>query len=79
MTLTTTSLITGPELCRRLRTSRTVFYGLRVIQELAATQDYQVWIERVDSSGKIGIVMEDGAVRAVNEPAAESAALGGAA
>lgn len=33
----------------------------------------------VDSSGKIGIVMEDGAVRAVNEPAAESAALGGAA
>ncbi len=47
--------------------------GLRVIQELAAGQDYQVWIERVDSSGKIGIVMEDGAVRAVNEPA-ESAA-----
>lgn len=53
--------------------------GLRVIQELAATQDYQVWIERVDSSGKIGIVMEDGAVRAVNEPTAESAALGGVA
>lgn len=25
----TTSLITGPELCRLLRTSRTVFYGLR--------------------------------------------------
>lgn len=47
--------------------------GLRVIQELAAGQDYQVWIERVDSSGKIGIVMEDGAVRAVNEPADSAA------
>jgi chromosome segregation ATPase len=48
--------------------------GLRVIQELAATQDYQVWIERVDSSGKIGIVMEDGAVRVDNDAVNEAAA-----
>jgi len=31
--------------------------------ELAAKHDMQVWIERVDSSGKTGIVIEDGHVR----------------
>ena len=36
--------------------------GLALIEGLAKGNGYQVWIERVDSSGKIGIVMEDGAV-----------------
>lgn len=41
--------------------------GLRMIAEMARDKDYQVWIERVDSSGKIGIVMEDGSVKQVTE------------
>lgn len=36
--------------------------GLQLIAEMAAERDYQVWIERVDTSGKVGIVMEDGEV-----------------
>lgn len=45
------------------------------IAEMAKAGDYQVWIERVDTSGKIGVVIEDGAVVAVDgkrvtEPAA---------
>lgn len=45
--------------------------GLRLIAEMAKDHDYQIWIERVDSSGKIGIVMEDGTVTRDNDaPAA---------
>lgn len=36
------------------------------IAEMAKASDYQVWIERVDTSGKIGVVIEDGAVVAVD-------------
>lgn len=36
------------------------------IAEMAKAGDYQVWIERVDTSGKIGVVIEDGAVVAVD-------------
>jgi ABC-type cobalamin/Fe3+-siderophores transport system ATPase subunit len=42
--------------------------GIRLISEMAEANDYQVWIEKVESSGKVGIVMEDGAVSAVNQP-----------
>lgn len=38
-----------------------------VIAEMAAEHDYQLWISRVDSSGKVGIVIEDGEVKSVNE------------
>ena len=34
--------------------------SLAILQEMADKEDYQVWIERVDSSGKIGFVIEDG-------------------
>ena len=44
--------------------------GLKIIDGMAKGNGYQVWIERVDSSGKIGIVMEDGAVSRRNEEAA---------
>jgi hypothetical protein len=37
--------------------------GLRLVAEMADAGDYQVWIEQVDTSGKVGIVMEDGAIR----------------
>lgn len=36
--------------------------SLALVAEMADADDYQVWIERVESSGKIGFVMEDGMV-----------------
>lgn len=41
--------------------------GGKMLAELAAQQDYQVWIEQVDSTGKIGIVMEGGQVASDNQ------------
>lgn len=38
--------------------------SMKLLEDLASANDYQVWIERVDSSGKVGIVMEDGEVKA---------------
>jgi len=47
--------------------------SLAMIESLANDHDYQVWIESVDESGKVGIYIEDGAVRAVNgEPVEEA-------
>lgn len=37
--------------------------SLAIIGEMAAENDYQVWIEIVDESGTVGVVMEDGEVR----------------
>lgn len=34
--------------------------GLALLEKMAQENDYQVWIERVDSSGKIGFVLENG-------------------
>lgn len=39
--------------------------NLRVIAEMAAANDYQVWIEKVDASGEVGVVIEDGMVASV--------------
>lgn len=36
--------------------------NIRLIEEMASEHDYQVWIEVVDESGKLGIVIEDGAI-----------------
>ena len=44
--------------------------GLKIIEGLASGNGYQVWIETVNTSGKIGIYMEDGAVAHVNKPEA---------
>ena len=44
--------------------------SMAIITEMAREKDCQVWIEKVDSSGKIGIVMEDGEVVAINQEAA---------
>ena len=41
--------------------------AVKIIAELAAEKDYQIWLERVDSSGKVGIVMEDGEVKGATE------------
>lgn len=50
--------------------------GLRIIAEMADAAGFQVWIESVDSSGKVGFVIEDGQVRHTPEsdaPAAQAA------
>lgn len=41
--------------------------SLKMIQEMAATHEYQVWCETVNTSGKVGIYMEDGEVAATND------------
>lgn len=48
--------------------------GLQLIAEMAAERDYQVWIERVDTSGKVGIVMEDGEVAGAEQVELEAKA-----
>lgn len=46
--------------------------GMELLKELAREHDFQYLMEIVDTSGKVGIYLEDGAVKAVNsEPAEE--------
>jgi DNA repair exonuclease SbcCD ATPase subunit len=40
--------------------------GIKLVAEIAAANDYQVFMESVDTSGTVGIVMEDGNVVATN-------------
>ena len=36
--------------------------AMKIVAEMAEKHDFQVWIERVDDSGKVGFVLEDGQV-----------------
>lgn len=45
--------------------------GMALVAQMAEAADFQVWLERVDTSGKVGVVMEDGMVAG-----AESADVG---
>ena len=38
-------------------------HSMKVLEQMAKDSDYQVWIERVDTSGKVGIVIEEGKVK----------------
>ncbi len=50
--------------------------GERILAELAEANDFQLWVEAVDTSGKVGIVLEDGAVVSIDgEPAPEPEAI----
>lgn len=40
--------------------------SLKVISNMVEASGYQVWIEKLDETGKIGVVIEDGEVVAVN-------------
>lgn len=40
--------------------------NLKVIEEMAKDKDFQVWVEKVDDTGKVGIVIEDGAISSIN-------------
>ena len=42
--------------------------GLRLLATMAEERNYQIWIERVDSSGSVGFVMEDGMVKGAEPP-----------
>jgi hypothetical protein len=42
-------------------------HALKELERLAIEHDFQIWIEKVDESGKVGIVMEDGEITAVND------------
>jgi hypothetical protein len=41
--------------------------SLKLLAEMATQGDYQIWIEMVDSTGKVGISIEDGSVAADNQ------------
>jgi len=42
--------------------------NMKILAEMAAAADYQIWVERVDTTGKVGIVMEDGSVKGAPAP-----------
>jgi len=37
--------------------------NLKVIEEIAEAKDYQIWLEKVDETGKVGIMIEDGEIK----------------
>jgi DNA repair exonuclease SbcCD ATPase subunit len=41
--------------------------ALAILAMMAEQHDFQIWMARVDSSGKVGIIMEDGSVKAEAE------------
>ena len=45
--------------------------SLALVAQMADAHDMQVWIERVDTSGHVGVLIEDGAVAAVDGVAAD--------
>jgi DNA repair exonuclease SbcCD ATPase subunit len=47
--------------------------NIALIAGMAKAQDYDVWMEKVDTSGKIGVVIEDGMVVAVDGEPVEAA------
>lgn len=44
----------------------------KLLSELVTLNDYQCWVEVTDDDGKVGIIIEDGAVRVASEAEAES-------
>lgn len=40
--------------------------NMKIIEELAKDKDYQIWIEKVDETGKVGIYIEEGEVKSIN-------------
>jgi energy-coupling factor transporter ATP-binding protein EcfA2 len=47
--------------------------NLQVVEDMAKEHGFQVWIEKVDTSGKVGIVIEDGLISADNTQAVAAA------
>lgn len=57
-----------PELCFLLIRDGSLLddNGLAILEQMAHEHDYQILMEKVDTSGKVGIFMEDGTIKAVN-------------
>lgn len=47
--------------------------AMKLLAEIADANDYQVWIERVDSSGTVGFVIEDGHLKGDEIPQEDAA------
>jgi len=45
--------------------------GMKILAAMAEENDYQIWVERVDSSGKVGFVIEDGHLKGAAPAAAQ--------
>ena len=41
--------------------------NLKMLADMAEANDFQIWMAKVDSSGKVGVVMEDGMVKSESE------------
>lgn len=41
--------------------------SMAIVEELAKGEEFQLWMEVVDESGKVGIYLEDGEIKAVND------------
>ena len=48
--------------------------NMKVIEEMAEEHDFQVWIERVDSTGKMGVFIQEGEIVADNQAPTETPA-----
>jgi DNA repair exonuclease SbcCD ATPase subunit len=48
--------------------------GMKLLAEIADQNDMQIWVEKVDSTGKVGFVLEDGMIKQADAPATEAAA-----
>ena len=40
--------------------------SLKVVEDMAKEEDWQIWVESVDESGKVGIYIEDGEIKSIN-------------
>jgi hypothetical protein len=40
--------------------------NMKIIEEMVREKDFQIWIEKVDETGKVGVYIEDGEVKANN-------------
>lgn len=49
--------------------------SLAMLAQMAHEKDYQIWIEMVDSTGKVGVHIEDGVVKADNQLAQDEVGL----
>lgn len=45
--------------------------GMNILAEMAEAKGYQIWVERVDTSGKVGFVLEDGHIKHAPEAASQ--------
>jgi len=41
--------------------------SMKIIEEMAKKDDFQFWVEQVDETGKVGVVIEDGMVKTDNQ------------